>query len=276
MSQYKKPVLITGGTGLLGEAIADVFADKNHRVVITSREFDSAAGFCDNKNTDEDTDQWVPLEVNLASSESILMAVETLDDMELYPSFVIANASSRDALGSSFDDISHDDFLSLFRVDVAGHMILTRELRKTAPPSSLASVTFMSSIYAIQGVDNGIYPEEMMPTPIHYSAVKSAMTGLVQSLAAQWGPSTRVNVIISGGAQAEERQNDQFTEAYSDKTMLDRLAQPREVADAVYFLSSNNAGYITGNSLVVDGGYSAWWPSAVYSPISVVINRIKI
>jgi NAD(P)-dependent dehydrogenase (short-subunit alcohol dehydrogenase family) len=258
MSQYKKPVLITGGTGLLGEAIADVFADKNHRVVITSREFDSAAGFCDNKNTDEDTDQWVPLEVNLASSESILMAVETLDDMELYPSFVIANASSRDALGSSFDDISHDDFLSLFRVDVAGHMILTRELRKTAPPSSLASVTFMSSIYAIQGVDNGIYPEEMMPTPIHHSAVKSAMTGLAQSLAAQWGPSTRVNVIISGGAQAEERQNDQFTEAYSDKTMLDRLAQPREVADAVYFLSSNNASYITGNSLVVDGGYSAW------------------
>lgn len=258
MSRYNNPVLITGGTGLLGEAIADVFADNNHRVIITSREFDTAADFCDKKNTSEDTDQWVPLEVNLANPESITTAVETLTDMELHPSFVVANASSRDALGSSFDHIDHSDFLNLFKVDVAGHMILARELRTANQSSSPASVTFMSSIYAIQGVDNRIYPEEMMPTPVHYATVKSAMNGLARSLASRWGPSTRVNVIISGGVQAKERQNNEFTEAYSNKTIVDRLAQPEEVADAVYFLSSDDASYITGHSLIVDGGYSVW------------------
>jgi NAD(P)-dependent dehydrogenase (short-subunit alcohol dehydrogenase family) len=258
MSRYNKPVLVTGGTGLLGEAIAEAFADNDHRVIITSREFDAAADFCDEKTTAERTDQWVPLELDLADPESITTAVETLADMEIHPSYVVANASCRDALGSPFNRLDHDDFSNLFEVDVAGHTILARELRAATSSASLASLTFMSSIYAIQGVDTRIYPEEMAPTPVHYATVKSAMNGLARSLASRWGPSTRVNVVISGGVRSEDRQNTEFMEAYSSKTIVDRLAQPEEVADAVYFLTSENASYITGHSLIVDGGYSVW------------------
>lgn len=256
MTQRNQPILVTGGTGLLGEAIGDVFADNGHQVIVTSREFDTAATFCDDKNADADADYWVPLELDLAKPKSITGAVERLSEIDLLPAGIVANASSREALGSSFDELSHEAFLDLFEVDVAGHMILAREIREVS--STLDGLTFMSSIYAIQGVDKRIYPEGMMPTPIHYATVKSAMSGLARSLATRWGPDTRVNVIIAGGVRAEERQDDEFVQAYANKTVSGRLAEPDEIADAVYFLTSDAASYITGHSLVVDGGYSIW------------------
>ena len=98
----------------------------------------------------------------------------------------------------------------------------------------------------------------MQSTPIHYTAVKSAMEGLARSLSARWRPDTRVNVVIAGGVHSSKRQDSDFLDAYSQKTMAGRLAEPREVADAVQFLASDSASYVTGQSLVVDGGFSAW------------------
>lgn len=259
MTDINNTVLISGGTGLLGSAIADVFIDSGYRIIITSRTFENAAEFCNKRAKDGGQERWIPLELDLSDPTSISHAVETLAEMNVYPSRLVANASARDALGPSFEDLDHSDFSDLLEVDVAGHMMFARELRDTSPESStLASLTFMSSIYAIQGVDTRIYPEEMAPTPVHYSTAKSAMNGLARSLASRWGPATRVNVVIAGGIRAEDRQHPEFTDAYIEKTMANRLAEPEEIADAIFFLSSENASYITGQSLIVDGGYSAW------------------
>jgi NAD(P)-dependent dehydrogenase (short-subunit alcohol dehydrogenase family) len=258
MNQFEETVLITGGTGLLGEQIAESFAEDEYRVIVTSRDFETVADFCEKKDADEQSKQWVPLELDLASPESITTAVETLKQMEIYPSSIVANASCRDALGGSFEDVGHEDFGQLFEVDVAGHTILARDLLAAQASSNLNSVTFISSIYAIQGVDTRIYSGEMLPTPVHYAAVKSAMEGLARSLASRWGPEIRVNVVVAGGIESKQRQGEAFSEAYSNKTILNRLAKPEEVADTVQFVASDQASYITGHSLVVDGGYSVW------------------
>lgn len=251
--------IVTGGTGLVGEEIAETFVQHGDRVIITSREYEVASKLCSRKNTECGTERWIPLELNLRDSDSIRTAVETLRDAGVDVSYIIANASARDALGPEFGELTHAEFSHHFEVDIAGHVLLAREIRSTLPDRTpLASVVFLSSIYAIQGVDKRIYPQDMQSTPIHYTAVKSAMQGLARSLSARWRPDTRVNVVIAGGVGSSERQDPEFVDAYIQKTMAGRLAKPEEVADAVYFLSSDAASYITGQSLVVDGGFSAW------------------
>ena len=68
----------------------------------------------------------------------------------------------------------------------------------------------------------------------------------------------RVNAVIAGGVESPGRQSAKFRAAYGRKTMLRRMARVEEIASAVAFLASDDASYITGAALAVDGGYTAW------------------
>ncbi len=104
-----------------------------------------------------------------------------------------------------------------------------------------------------------IYPPGMASTPVQYAAVKGAALGLTRWLAAFWGArAVRVNAVVAGGIASGERQPEEFVRAYSRKTMLGRMASADEIASAVAFLASQEASYVTGECLVVDGGFSAW------------------
>jgi NAD(P)-dependent dehydrogenase (short-subunit alcohol dehydrogenase family) len=99
----------------------------------------------------------------------------------------------------------------------------------------------------------------MTPTPVQYSAVKAAAEGATRWLAAAWGErGVRVNALVAGGVASKQRQSSEFVKRYSEKTMLCRMALADEVASAAAFLASDEASYITGHCLVVDGGLTAW------------------
>jgi len=252
-------VLVTGGTGLIGEAIVDAFVEAGHDVVVTSRDYDRATEFVGQKKTDSEHDRYIPLELDLGEEASITNAVETLTATDQLPSILVANASARDALGPDFSQLSHAEFAHLFKVDIAGQVLLSRFLyENVSADDGLRSVTFLSSIYGSQGVDQQIYTEDMSPTPVHYTAVKAAVHGVIRTLASRWSPHTRVNSIVAGGVRTDERQDPEFVNKYEDKTMLERMAEPSEIADAVKYISSERASYITAQSIVVDGGYSSW------------------
>jgi NAD(P)-dependent dehydrogenase (short-subunit alcohol dehydrogenase family) len=99
----------------------------------------------------------------------------------------------------------------------------------------------------------------MLPTPVQYAAVKAAAEGATRWLAAMWGErGVRVNALVPGGVASTQRQSEEFVKRYSEKTMLRRMATAEEVASAAAFLASDEASYITGQCLVVDGGLTAW------------------
>ena len=251
-------VLVTGGTGMLGGKIAKAYVKQGATVIISSRSLETASEKVNQVNAGEFQNSLYPLELDLSSESSIRKSVNYLMEHDFLPTSLVANASTRDALASGFEELSLKDFQELFTVDTAGHTLLAREIKQNTDPDHLRSIVFLSSIYAIQGVDERIYPDDMEPTPVHYSAVKSSMLGIVRTLAGKWGPETRVNTIVAGGVRAEERQKTDFAENYSKKTMMGRLATPDDIADAVLFLTSPRSSYITGQSITVDGGFSAW------------------
>jgi NAD(P)-dependent dehydrogenase (short-subunit alcohol dehydrogenase family) len=119
-------------------------------------------------------------------------------------------------------------------------------------------VVVTSSAVAIHGMD----------LRAAYTATKAGLTGLVRSLAIEWGPmGTTVNAVGPGVIQTPLTQayideHPERAQAAIDNTPLRRLGTPEDVADVVAFLASDAARFITGQTIYVDGGFTAgssWW-----------------
>lgn len=253
-----KTALVTGATGLIGSAVSLRLAQEGVTVIIASRSRRKAEEWISSVEQNL-TSRFVPSEMNLLDASSIKRAFDDIARSSALPSILVAAASLREVLATPVAGPEHSHFEQLFGADIAGHYFCARELVARLDNNSGASLVWISSVYAQVGVDHRIYPEGMAPTPVHYAAVKSAVSGLVAYLAAAWGQhNVRVNAIVAGGVVSPKRQPSDFAARYAQKTMLGRLALPDEIASPAIFLSSDEASYITGTSLVVDGGFTRW------------------
>ncbi len=250
-----KIAIVTGATGILGVAIARRLAAEGATVVATSRQRSNAERVLQDNDLQSSC---VAGELDLSDSHNIRALVEFVCQKAGVPSILVANATCRENISRTFSEFTSGDFSSLMSVDVAGHCLLAREMARVLSGNP-GSMIFMSSVYGMIGVDHRIYPPGFMPTPVHYAAAKGAAISAVRWLAAYWGCNRiRVNSIAAGGVVSDRNRRDEFLEQYSAKTMLGRMASAEEIASAVAFLASDEASYITGTCMAVDGGFSSW------------------
>jgi len=119
------------------------------------------------------------------------------------------------------------------------------------------SLINFGSIYGVVGPDHGLYEGTSMKNPAAYAAIKAGIIGLTRYVATTYGPKNiRANVICPGGI--ENKQPDSFVSAYEKRTPLGRMGRPDDIAGAVAFLVGPSGRYITGQTLVIDGGWTAW------------------
>jgi NAD(P)-dependent dehydrogenase (short-subunit alcohol dehydrogenase family) len=115
----------------------------------------------------------------------------------------------------------------------------------------------LASIYGVSAPDFSIYEGTEMTMPVAYSAIKAGIIALTKYIATYYGRyNVRANTISPGGIF--DNQPKSFVEKYSGKTPLGRMGTPKEVASVVIFLASDGSSYITGQNLLVDGGWTVW------------------
>lgn len=251
-----KTALVTGGTGLIGGATCVRLAEEGAHVIVASRSLEKAAEWC---ASHRNAGTLTPIELDVSSADSIAAAFDQLRTESLHLTILVATAIDTRWHATPFEQLDYEHFAGIGRADVAGNFLVARTLVDDLGDNESASIVLFSSIYGSAGVEHSIYPDGMMHSPVHYSATKAAVQGVTRWLAGYWGVrGIRVNAIVSGGVRDENRQGDEFVQRYNRRVMLDRMGYPHEIASAAAFLASDDASYITGTCLDVEGGLLAW------------------
>jgi NAD(P)-dependent dehydrogenase (short-subunit alcohol dehydrogenase family) len=139
-------------------------------------------------------------------------------------------------------------------LNLTNSIYLTNSLVPLIKKSKSASIINICSIYSLLAYDYSLYKGTNMKPPIAYGVSKAGLMHYTKLLSTALAPGIRVNSISPGGIF--RNQPKKFIKRYLYKTPLSRMGHENDVANSVIFLSSELSSYITGQNLVVDGGYS--------------------
>ncbi len=162
-----------------------------------------------------------------------------------------------------FEDFEFRVWREVMSVNLDGMFLVAQAVGKQMIKQGTGgSIIQTSSTYGIVGPDFRIYGGSeylghQVSTPAAYAASKAGVIGLTKYLATYWGDKgIRVNTLVPGGI--ESGQNEIFKKKYESRVPLGRMAHADEMVGAVVFLASEASSYVTGQMVVVDGGWTAW------------------
>lgn len=158
--------------------------------------------------------------------------------------------------GNTVEDLSLGSWQKNVDIHLNSTAWLNRAVAMIMKSEGNGSIINIGSTYGIVGNDFTIYEDTDMTGPMAYSAIKGGIVNLTRYMASYFGPyNVRVNIVCPGGIF--NHQNPIFVKKYSHKTPLKRMGKPDEIASVVLFLASDAASYITGATIMVDGGWTA-------------------
>jgi NAD(P)-dependent dehydrogenase (short-subunit alcohol dehydrogenase family) len=252
-----KTVIITGGAGLLGAAFSASCAGAGASVVIADRDGERSARVRDQVRKETGNRRVVshPCDITVKGDlEELVRATReefrTIDGL-------VNNAYPRTPqYGRKFEEVTYEDFCEHLRLHLGGYFLATQVVARAMAEERQGSIVNMGSIYGFAAPRFEIYEGTPLTMPVQYAAIKGGVLNLTRYLASYLGPSNiRVNAISPGGIF--DNQPEAFVRHYSRRVVLGgRMGHPGDVTGALLFLLSDASRYVTGQNLVVDGGWS--------------------
>lgn len=253
---FRGAAVVTGGCGPLGAQISIELARAGHRVVAVDLPGAAREARSGLENLDIEV-----YEADLSSRASLDSLCVNLSERTEGLACLVNNAAytgTANLGGYSVpfeeQDDSAFDTAVLFNLGVPFR--LARRLSPTLRRTKDASIINVSSIYGLVGPDLSLYTGTAMGNPAGYAASKGGLVQLTRYLSTVLAPDIRVNCIAPGGI--ERGQPRAFVDRYSARTPLRRMATESDVVGLVSLLAGPKASYITGQTIAVDGGWTAW------------------
>ncbi|MDQ0194836.1 SDR family oxidoreductase [Paenibacillus wynnii] len=265
-SLHGKTAIVTGGVGILGRRFCSGLAEFGAQVAVVDLDEQAVSGFAA-----ELQKMYGVKALGVGCDVSSLTQVQTmirkvvdgLGGVHILHNNAASKSENLEAFFAPFEDYSLEQWREIMAVNLDGMFLVAQAAGKQMiAQGSGGSIIQTSSIYGIVGPDQRIYEGSKymgrpINTPAVYSASKAAIIGLTRHLSAYWAHyGIRVNNLIPGGN--ESGQNDQFITRYSARVPMGRMGQPDEMVGALIYLASDASSYVTGQSLIIDGGLSVW------------------
>jgi len=240
-----KIALITGGGTGIGKAIAQCMVRAGARVVLTGRREQILAQACE-----EMGDRACYVSHDITALETTQVFIRTVCDKAGLPDILVHNAGIH--LKKSVSDTTEEDIQKVLNTHVIGSHSLTKAIVPAFIERGSGSILFITSMAAVFGI----------PSVCAYSAAKSALLGVVRSYASELSDKgIRVNAIAPGWIETEMFKQAMYKDPERIYKVLSRTPQktfgkPEDIGWAAVYLSSDEASFVTGQQLVVDGGVS--------------------
>jgi len=235
--------LVTGSTRGIGEGVAHRLAAEGASVVVTGRTREDgeavAAAICD------DGGDAAFVRADMRDPDDIAALVEATVERYDGLDVLVNNAGVQTDTGA--DDATMDDWAFVVETDFRSYWLTAKHAAAAMDEGSIVNV---SSNHAFL----------TMPSLFPYNAVKAGINGMTRAMALDFGPSIRVNTVNPGWVAIDRTvsdMDDDYRERLAGNHPVGRIGTPEDVAGPVAFLASDDAAFVTGAHLTIDGGRSA-------------------
>ena len=261
--------VVTGGVGLLGAEFCRTLAEAGAAVAVVDVNESASQEIADRLTKSGSKALAVPTDITRPDSvnsmvETVLSTCGRLDILvnsaALDPKFD-PETVEKGIMPGAFEDYPLDQWNMALNVNLTGMFLVTQAcVKQMLSQGKKGSIINICSTYGLNGPDQRIYinaGERVAFKPVYYTVTKAGVLGFTKYLASYYaGTEIRVNALTPGGVF--NNHEDYFVKNYSAKTILGRMAKKDEMNGALLFLASDASSYMTGNNLIVDGGWTAW------------------
>ena len=247
--------LLSGASGYLGSAFANALAEAGATVVVSSREQERA-------------DRAAAGLPSPGGAKHCGVVINQLDESTIASGFdaAVAHAGQLDILVNNGHHAGKHDWTGVtaeeFNLQLAnatGYFLLARRFREhVVERKGSGSIINIGSMYGVVASYPDAYEGVCNASPVHYHALKGGIVHMTRHLAAYWAADNiRVNC-LSPGPFPNEKAPQEMVERLNTKNPMKRMGKPHELKGALLLLASDAGSYITGQNLLVDGGWTAW------------------
>ena len=251
--------IVTGGRGLYGAAICEGLCEMGATVIVASRNGEKCEEFAETLR--QQGHSAFGMALDLSDDDSVNALPKAGFDRFGRIDILVNNAVDRRNM-TSLADATRQKLQDSASTNLNGQILLSQAVLRYMIPAEKGSIINISSMRGLASPHFPFYPESMGDQPVNYTTEKWAMVGLTKYMAGRYGKHhIRANCIAPGGFNpglADDPERKVFVDTYIANTPLGCWASFDDIKGPVAFLASDAAAYVTGATLVKDGGWTIW------------------